>query len=79
MHNASLFFFPFSSLKGTCGVFMGCSWDIHGVFVGYTYVSGMCRVCVGYVSGMCRNIRGAKSRNDTQTKNEENYTKIIGD
>ena len=54
MHNASLFFFPFSSLKGTCGVFMGCSWDIHGVFMGYTYVSGMYRVCVGYVSGMYR-------------------------
>ena len=33
---------------------MGYSWDIHRVFMGYTYVSGMCRVCIGYVSGMCR-------------------------
>ena len=29
-------------------------WDILGVFTGYSYVSGMCRVCVGYVSGMYR-------------------------
>ena len=33
---------------------MGYTWGIHGVFIGYTYVSGMCRVCIGYVSGMCR-------------------------
>ena len=33
---------------------MGYSWGVHGVFVGYTYVSGMCRVCIGNVSGMCR-------------------------
>ena len=38
---------------------MGYSWGIHGVFMGYTYVSGMCRVCIGYVSGMYRNIQGA--------------------
>mgnify|MGYP003517584331 CR=1 FL=1 len=38
----------------------GYSWGIHGVFMGYTYVSGMCRVCIGYVSGMRRDIRGAK-------------------
>ena len=60
-HNASLFFFPFSSLKGICGVFMGCSWDIYGVFVGYMYVSGMCRECIGYVSGIYRKIRGGKN------------------
>ena len=34
--------------------------DIHGVFTGYTYVSGMCRVCIGYVSGKRRKIQGAK-------------------
>ena len=33
---------------------LGYLWDIHGVFVGYTYVSGMCRVCIGYVSGIYR-------------------------
>ena len=30
--------------------FMGHSRDIRGVFVAYTYVSGMCRVCIGKVS-----------------------------
>ena len=39
--------------------FMGYTLDIYGVFMGYTYVSGMYRVCVGYVSGIYRNIRGA--------------------
>ena len=38
---------------------MGYLRDIHGVFMGYTYVSGMCRVCIGYVSGKCRNKRDA--------------------
>ena len=28
--------------------------------MGYTYVSGMCRVCIGYVSGMYRKKRGAR-------------------
>ena len=42
------------------GVFVGYSRGIHGVFMGYTYVSGMCRVCIGYVSGMYRNIQGAR-------------------
>ncbi len=32
--------------------------------MGYTYVSGMCRVCIGYVSGKCRSIQGAKSEGD---------------
>ena len=73
------FFFFFSPFFLPYGVFMEYSWGIRGVFMGYTYVSGMYRVCVGYVSGMYRNIWGAKSKNDTQTKNEENYTKIIGD
>ncbi len=34
---------------------MGYSWGIHGVFMGYTYVSGMYRVCIGYVSGIYGN------------------------
>ena len=38
---------------------MGYSRDIHGVFVGYTYVSGMCRVCIGNVSGTYRKEQGA--------------------
>ena len=25
--------------------------------IGYSYVSGMCRVCIAYVSGMYRNFR----------------------
>ena len=29
---------------------MGYTRSIRGVFMGYTYVSGMCRVCVGKVS-----------------------------
>ena len=37
-------------------VFMGYTQGIRGVFTGYTYVSGMCRVCIGYVSGMRRDI-----------------------
>ena len=36
------------------GVFIEYSVDIHKVVIGYSYVSGMCRVCIGYVSGMCR-------------------------
>ena len=36
------------------------SWGIRGVFTEYTYVSGMCRVCIGYVSGKCRRGRGAR-------------------
>ena len=49
---------------------MAYTWDIRGVFMGYTYVSGMCRVCVGYVSGMYRecvetsNVRRAKGELD---------------
>ena len=39
---------------------MGYSWGVHRVFMEYSYVSGMYRVCVGYVSGMRRNIWGAK-------------------
>ena len=38
---------------------MGHTRDIRGVFMGYTYVSGMCRVCIGYVSGTCRRGLGA--------------------
>ena len=41
-----------------CG--LGYSWDIHRVFMGYTYVSVMCRLCIGYVSVICRNRQGAK-------------------
>ena len=34
------------------GVFMEYTRGIRRVFMGYTYVSGICRVCIGYVSGM---------------------------
>ena len=43
------FFFFFSPFFLPSGVFMEYSWDIRGVFRGYTYVSGMCRESVvGY-------------------------------
>ena len=35
-------------------VFMEYMWSIRGVFIEYTYVSCMCRVCIGYVSGKCQ-------------------------
>ena len=38
---------------------MGYTRSIRGVFMGYMYVSGMCRVCIGYVSGKYRSIQGA--------------------
>ena len=47
---------------------MGYSWGIHGVFVGYTYVSGMCRVCIGNVSGMCRKRQGASGASGTDLR-----------
>ena len=47
---------------------MGYSWGIRRVFVGYTYVSVMCRLCIGYVSGMCRNILGAFGKGDNRKK-----------
>lgn len=31
-------------------VFMGYSWNIYGIFMEYSYVSVMCRLCIGYVS-----------------------------
>ena len=31
------------------------SWGIHRVFMGYSYVSVMCRLCIGYVSVIYRN------------------------
>ena len=42
-------------------VFVGHTRGIRGVFVGYMYVSGMCRECIGYVSGIYRKIRGGKN------------------
>ena len=44
--------------------FVGHTWGIRGVFTAYTYVSGMCRVCIGYVSGKYRRERGAKNRDE---------------
>ena len=35
---------------------MGYTWGIYRVFIGYTYVSGMCRVCVAYLSEKYREI-----------------------
>ena len=50
--------FYHASIMLRCG--LGYSWDIHRVFMGYTYVSVMCRLCIGYVSVTFRNRRGAK-------------------
>ena len=44
------------------GVYVGYTRGIRGVFMGYTYVSGMCRECIGYVSGMYRKIWGGEMR-----------------
>ena len=52
---------PFSHTDPCFGVFMGHTRDIRGIFMEYTYVSGMCRECIGYVSGMYRKIRGGKN------------------
>ena len=40
------------------GVFMEYMWDIRGVFTGYSYVSGMYRVCIGNVSEHTGSERG---------------------
>ena len=32
------------------GIFTEYSADIHKLVIGYSYVSGMCRVCIAYVS-----------------------------
>ncbi len=40
------------------GVFIGYTRDIRGVFMGYTYVSGMYRVCIGKVSEHIGSKRG---------------------
>ena len=42
------------------GLFVGYKRSIRRVFTEYSYVSGMCRVCIGYVSGTCRRVRGAR-------------------
>ena len=49
-----LLFFFFVML----GVFVGYTWDIHGVYVCIGYVSGMYRVCIGYVSEQIRKNKG---------------------
>ena len=36
-------------------VFIGYSWNIYGIFMEYSYVSVMCRLCIGYASVMYRN------------------------
>ena len=50
------------------GVFTGYTWGIRGVFMGYSYVSGMCRVCIGYVSGKYRREWGAWGAMDETEK-----------
>ena len=51
---------------------MGYSWGIHGVFMGYTYVSVMYRLCVGYVSVMCRLCDGAYGQRGERFISNEN-------
>ena len=50
---AFILLFPFFFVM--LRVFMGYTRGIRGVFMGYTYVSGMYRVCIGYVSGIYGN------------------------
>ena len=50
------------------GIFVGHTRGIRGVFTGYSYVSGMCRVCIGYVSGKYRRGRGAWGAMDETEK-----------
>ena len=50
------------------GIFVGHTRGIRGVFTGYSYVSGMCRVCIGYVSGKCRRGWGARVAMDDTEK-----------
>ena len=47
-------FFLCSSFVVPCFLSVEYSWDIRRVFMGYSYVSVMCRLCIGYVSVMCR-------------------------
>ena len=49
------FILLFSSFVFMLEIFMGHMWSIRGIFMGYTYVSGMYRVCIGYVSGIYGN------------------------
>ena len=50
----------FSYFRKRHGVFVEYTRSIRGVFIGYTYVSVMCRLCIGYVSGTRRSIWAAK-------------------
>ncbi len=49
--------FPCCSLLPTCGVFMGYSWGIHGIFI-----------CVGYVSEQIGSERVGKTQNRVRVK-----------
>ena len=44
---------------------MGYSWDIHGVFMGYSYVSVMYRLCVGNVTEEKSSEGGDKEDNES--------------
>ena len=55
---------------------MGYSLGIHGVFMGYSYVSVMYRLCIGYVSVMRRSIRAAGGVN--KEDNESNKHPCAG-
>lgn len=39
---------------------MGYSWHIRGIFIEYSYVSVMCRLCIGYALVICRDMQGAR-------------------
>ena len=56
---------------------MGYTRSIRGVYVGYTYVSGMCRVCIGYVSGKCRRGRGARGAMEEKEKRNIDFFRIL--
>ena len=52
--------FPCCSFLPTCGVFVGYSWGIYGIFICIGYVSVMYRLCVGYMSKEMRRKWGKK-------------------
>ena len=52
--------FPCCSLLPICGVFVGYSWGIHGIYICIGYVSVMYRLCVGYMSKQMRRKWGQK-------------------
>ena len=50
---------------------MGYSRSIRGVFMGYSYVSVMCRLCIGYLSEHTRSWEGKMENGKGKSENEK--------